>query len=313
MIKVGISHCLLGAPVRFDGGHKQNRFCKNELAQFIEYVPLCPEVGIGMSTPRKTLRLVGDPEQPRAVFSNGDDGDFTEQLSEFADKNQSKLESLSGYIFCKASPSCGMERVKVYSEKGQAQRNGMGIFAARVKQLNPILPLEEDGRLHDPLLRDSFIKRIFIYSEWKNLVASGLTVSALQKFHARHKLSLMSHSQPTYKFLGPLVAKLTKDNLIEESQRYISHLMNGFKKVATRKNNANVLMHLQGYLKKEVDLADRKELTECIQDYRKGLLPILSPLTLLKHHFNKHPNDYISQQSFLDPYPKELAIRVVMQ
>ncbi|NVJ51814.1 MAG: DUF1722 domain-containing protein [Gammaproteobacteria bacterium] len=313
MIKVGISHCLLGAPVRFDGGHKQNRFCKESLADYFQFVPLCPEVGIGMGTPRKTLRLVGDVDSPRAVFGHDTSQDFTDDLVHYADKHLAQLQAMSGYVFCKGSPSCGTARVKVYNAKGYAQKSGVGVFAARVQQLMPLLPIEDDGRLNDPLLRDSFIKRVYIYHEWQQLLQDGLTVAKLQKFHARHKLNLLSHCQKTYRHLGPIVAKINKQNIAMESERYIHHLMMGFKKVATRKNNANVLMHLQGYLKHRLPTEDRQELAQLILDYRKGILPLLSPLTLLKHHFKHNKDAYIEQQSFLDPYPKELAIRVVMQ
>ncbi|WP_144395097.1 YbgA family protein [Pleionea sediminis] len=313
MIKVGISQCLLGAPVRFDGGHRRDRFCTDKLSQFFEFVDLCPEMGIGMGSPRKTLRLYGDAQAPSAVYSDGSDGDFTQALSGFADQNVDVLSTISGYILCKASPSCGMERVKVYKPSGHAEKSGTGIFAARLKQLFPLLPMEEDGRLNDPLLRDSFIKRVYIYHEWQSLQKEGMTVHKLQQFHARHKLNLLAHCQQTYRFLGPLVAKVTKENLESESFRYIEHLMNGFKKMATRKNNTNVLMHLQGYLKEELNKNDKEELTESILNYRKGIEPILAPLTLLNHHFKHHPDKYIERQSFLSPYPKELAIRVVMQ
>lgn len=313
MIRVGISHCLLGAPVRFDGGHKHSRFCTESLAQFFTFEPLCPEVGIGMGTPRRTLRLVGSAENPRAVFGHDESQDFTDELASYADINADRLANMAGYIFCKGSPSCGIERVKVYNSKGHAQRDGVGIFAAKVKQLQPNLPVEEDGRLNDPLLRDSFIKRVFIYHEWKQLVEQGVTPALIQKFHARHKLSLLSHCQKTYRFLGPLVAKINAKNIEAESSRYIEHLMNGFKKVATRKNNTNVLMHLQGYLKHNLSSQDRQELAQVILEYRQGVLPLMSPLTLLKHHFAHHKDPYVEQQSFLHPYPKELAIRVVVQ
>ncbi len=312
MIQVGISHCLLGAEVRFDGGHKQSRFCKDELSKYFTFVPLCPEVGIGMSTPRKTLRLIGDIDSPRAVFSDGTDGDFTEELSQYADKHKTRLDQLSGYIFCKASPSCGLERVKVYSNKGGAERKGTGIFAARVKELYPDLPLEEDGRLNDPLLRDSFVKRVYLYAQWQALVANGLTVNDVQKYHAKHKLLLMAHSQPVYRELGPIVAAITKDNLASESARYFSRFMQGMTKVATRRNNTNVLMHLQGYVKKAIDSDDRQELAKAILEYREGIQPLMAPLTLLKHHLKRNPDEYALQQSYLEPYPSQLAIRAAL-
>ncbi|TQV73583.1 DUF1722 domain-containing protein [Aliikangiella marina] len=312
MIKVGISQCLLGANVRYDGGHKQNRFCRHELSKIFKFVPLCPEVGIGLPTPRKTIRLVGDIASPRAVFSDDSSQDFTAPLQDFADQNVAKLKQMSGYVFCKASPSCGVERVKVYSEKGGAERKGMGVFAARVKELCPLLPIEEDGRLNDPLLRDSFIKRVYVYHEWQSMLEGGLTKKRLYEFHARHKLTLLAHSQPIYRELGPLVASINQQNLVEVAEQYIEKLMQGLKKTATRSNNTNVLMHLQGYLKDKLESEDRRELANCILEYRKGILPILSPLTLLKHHFNHHPNEYIAKQSYLNPYPKELAIQVAM-
>jgi uncharacterized protein YbgA (DUF1722 family)/uncharacterized protein YbbK (DUF523 family) len=312
MIKVGISQCLLGANVRYDGGHKQNRFCREDLAQIFQFVPLCPEVGIGLPVPRKTIRLIGDATAPRAVFSDDASKDVTQPLQAFADKNIPQLETMSGYVFCKSSPSCGLERVKVYSEKGGAQSKGMGVFAARVKQLYPLLPTEEDGRLNDPQLRDSFIKRVYIYHDWQQLNQKGLTRKALYEFHARHKLSLLAHCQVTYRRVGPLVASINKENIEEVANEYITLVMNGLENISTRAKNTNVLMHLQGYLKHLLPSADKVELAQCILEYRKGTLPILSPLTLLKHHFRNHPNDYVAQQSYLNPYPKELAIQVAL-
>ena len=310
MIKVGISQCLLGAKVRFDGGHKQNRYCQNDLSKVFSFVQLCPEVGIGMPIPRKTIRLVGDADNPRAVFSAGGTEDFSEDLKNFADQNLEILSQLSGYIFCKASPSCGVQRVKVYRENGHSESNGTGIFAARVKQLFPNLPVEEDGRLNDPLLRDSFIKRVYIYNEWQQLNKSGLTSNKLYGFHSRHKMTLLAHCQTTYRKLGPLVASVTKENIIDVAESYIGLVMTALEKMATRSNNTNVLMHLQGYLKDHLSTEDRQELSECILEYNDGIQPILSPLTLLKHHLKHNPIPYVEQQSYLDPYPKSLAIRV---
>jgi len=311
-VKVGISQCLLGVKVRYDGGHKQNRFCQNELSRTFEFVPLCPEVGIGLPIPRKTIRLVGDIDSPRAVYSDDASVDFTQPLQEFADQNQSQLAAMSGYIFCKASPSCGVERVKVYAENGHSQSKGMGIFAARVKKLFPLLPIEEDGRLNDPLLRDSFIKRVYVYHDWQQLQAAGMTKDKLYQFHARHKFTLLAHCQKIYRQLGPMVASLNQQSVDSIAPEYISLVMQALKKTATRSNNTNVLMHLQGYLKESLPAQDKAELAACIIEYRKGILPILSPLTLLRHHFQHFPNDYIAQQSFLNPYPKELGIQVAM-
>ena len=310
MIKVGISQCLTGANVRYDGGHRNSKFCNRDLSDIFEFESFCPEVGIGLPIPRKTIRLVGDIDSPRAVYSDGGDEDFTLALSTYADQHLSQLKALSGFVFCKASPSCGTNRVKVYADNGHSQSKGVGIFAARVQKLLPGLPVEDDGRLNDPLLRDSFIKRVFIFNEWQKIVKEGLTKSALFKFHARHKYTLLAHCQKTYRALGPQIAKVTNENLDTMAKEYIVNLMSGLTRVATRKNNTNVLMHLQGYLKEHLDADDKAELTQCILDYNKGIEPILSPLTLLKHHFKNNPNEYILDQSFLEPYPRQLAIRV---
>lgn len=312
MIKIGVSKCLLGFNVRFDGGHRQNRFCKDELSRIFNFIPLCPEVGIGLSTPRKTIRLVGEPEAPRAVQSDDPTKDYTQALQGFAEDNNQLLSQMSGYIFCKASPSCGVERVKVYRDSGQAEKSGTGIFAAKVRQMYPLMPLEEDGRLNDPLLRDSFIKRVFIYNEWQRLIQKGISPKRLYQFHSRHKFTLLAHCQPTYRMLGPLISGVTEKNIRQISTHYISSLMAALKLTSSRKNNTNVLMHLQGFLKDKLSSGDRAELAKCILDYRNGTQTILSVLTLFKHYLRKHPVPYVEQQSYLNPYPEKLAIQVYM-
>lgn len=311
MIKVGVSHCLLGEKVRYDGGHKRSEFCVNHLTNVFQFVPLCPEVGIGLSVPRPTIHLKGRAESPRAVMTKDESQDFTAALKTFADQNTRRLAQMSGYIFCPKSPSCGLERVKVFQDNGQPIHTGTGIFAARVKALFPLLPLEEDGRLNDAGIRDSFIKRVYLYHEWQNLVAQGLTLDKLFKFHARHKMLLLAHCQSTYRQLGRFISQTDNLSLADACQEYIQALMQAIKIPATRGNNTNVLMHLQGYLKEYLTSEDRQELANCILEYQQGTQPILSPLTLLKHHFKNFPDPYISRQSYLDPYPKELAIRVI--
>jgi uncharacterized protein YbgA (DUF1722 family)/uncharacterized protein YbbK (DUF523 family) len=313
MIKVGISQCLTGAKVRYDGGHRNNKFCNQELTELFSFVPLCPEIGIGLPIPRKTIRLVGDIASPRAVFSDDSSVDLTDKLSEYADNHSRSISDMSGFVFCKASPSCGTQRVKVYNDKGHSESKGMGIFAARVQELHPNLPIEDDGRLNDPLIRDSFIKRVYIYDEWRAMEKSGITAKKLYKFHARHKFTLLSHNQKIYRKVGPLVASANKNDVNEVAAEYIGLLMEGLTHVATRKNNTNVLMHLQGYLKDALDAQDKQELRQCIIDYNSGEAPILSPITLIKHHFKHNPNPYIAQQSYLNPYPKQLGIRVQMR
>jgi uncharacterized protein YbgA (DUF1722 family)/uncharacterized protein YbbK (DUF523 family) len=312
-IEVGISQCLLGEKVRYDGGHKMSRYCVNHLNQFFDFKALCPEVGIGLPVPRKTIRLTGSSDQPRAVYSNGDDGDFTDALSQYADEHWPQINTISGYIFCKGSPSCGIERIKVFNDKGMPERNGIGIFAKRIMELDPLLPIEDDGRLNDIGLRDSFIKRVFLYKEWQQLTSSKLTPKALFDFHARHKLMLLAHCQKTYRNLGPMLAKTTKENVESTAESYISAVMSALKRISSRKNNTNVLMHIQGYFKKELNKDQRTELANIILDYKKGLQPLLAPMTLLNHYLKAHPNHYLANQSYFEPYPKEMGIRVQFQ
>ncbi|MET1254848.1 DUF1722 domain-containing protein [Aliikangiella maris] len=318
MIEVGISQCLLGQNVRFDGGHRKNNFCTQSLTEKFKFVSFCPEVGIGLPVPRKPIRLIGSKDNTKAVYSHDYTQDFTDDLQHYARKNRDKLSQLSGFIFCKGSPSCGVERIKIYNDSddsankksAQAEKNGTGIFAAEVMKYVPLLPVEEDGRLNDPLIRDSFIKRVYLYREWQDMMETGLTVHNLLSFHARHKMTLLAHCQKTYRQIGPKLAKVNKENIHEIAQAYITDLMAGLKIPATRANNANVLMHLQGFLKQKLDSVDRRELAYTILEYRRGLLPILAPITLLKHHFKHHPDQYIKQLSYFEPYPGDLAIRV---
>ncbi len=316
-VKIGISQCLTGAPVRFDGGHKNSQFCNEVLADVFQFELFCPEIAIGLPVPRKAIRLVGATDDPRAEYSNrkGQNENiknFAPALKLVADNNILKLKQLSGFIFCKGSPSCGSHRVKVYNAHGQPSAKGVGIFAARVQQLLPNLPVEDDGRLNDALIRDSFIKRVFIYQQWQQILTQGLTPKALYEFHAMHKYTLLSHCQPTYRKIGAYIANVNQKNINAVAAEYFTLLMTGLSKLATRKNNTNVLMHLQGYLKKLLSAKDRAELRQSIIDYNNGLEPIMSPLKLLKHHFSHHPNQYIAKQSYLNPYPKALGIRVKM-
>ena len=310
MIKVGISSCLLGNKVRFDGGHRNNRLCNDKLSEFFSFECFCPEVGIGLPVPRNTIRLEGNVSNPKAILRDKSQTDITSRLQEYSVQQKQNLSKLSGFIFCKASPSCGTNRVRVYGEGGQAVKEGIGIFAAQVQKFAPALPIEDDGRLHDPLIRDSFIKRVYIYSEWREINNAGLTLKKLHDFHAKHKFTLLSHCQPTLRILGKRLAQITKSNLKDHSENYIQTLMSGLTKVATRKNNTNALLHIQGFLKRSISAEDKAELTRCIHDYLKGAESLLTPIRLLKHHLSHHPNSYALKQSFLNPYPKQLGIRV---
>jgi len=308
-IRLGISSCLLGQKVRFDGNHKQDSYLNETLGMYFEWVPVCPEVAIGLGVPRPPIRLVGSPESPRAIGVKDDSLDVTDKLATYGRRQARQLVDLSGYVFKSNSPSCGIERVKIYQRTGIPAKNGRGIYAEAFLAVRPWLPAEEEGRLSDPRLRENFIERVFAYRRWQDLVASGLTASRLVDFHTRHKLALMAHDVESYRALGRLVARAGSRTPNELGHDYISRFMTAMKRLATPARHANVMMHLMGYLKKELDAIDKAELLELIHAYRQGVLPLASPLTLLRHHFRRYPDPYIARQTYLHPDPREWLLR----
>jgi len=310
VIKVGISACLLGDPVRFNGGHKESRLCSETLARHFQFVPICPEVAIGLGTPREPIRLVGDPDHPRAVGTVHPELDVSDALNAYGERIAAELDDISGYILMQKSPSCGMERVKVYQANGHpVDGGGSGLFAKSLMRMRPDLPVEEAGRLNDPVLRENFLTRIFAHAEWQRLLRNGLTCKALVDFHSRYKYQLMASDPQQYKALGRMVAGVGKTPLEAFAQGYFSQLMAALKKTASRGNHSNVLQHLSGYLKKHLEGEDKQELQRLITQYRQGVLPLVVPLTLLKHHFRRHPDRYVANQAYLQPHPEDLSLR----
>jgi uncharacterized protein YbgA (DUF1722 family)/uncharacterized protein YbbK (DUF523 family) len=309
-IPIVISACLLGEEVRYNGGHKLSRLCANKLSDYFDYRSICPEVGIGMGIPRKPIRLLGNADSPRAVGVEDASVDVTDQLQAFARETLPTIQDICGYIFIKGSPSCGLFNVKVYRRDNPTPLNeGRGIYARAITDANPMLPVEEAGRLTDPVLRENVIARVFAYSRWQKLKAQDLTAAAIIEFHAAYKYSLMAHAPQTYSELGRMLADAGRHEPEELGERYFSALMTALSSKANRKSNTNVLMHLQGYLKKNLQQQEKAKLAEVIEQYRKGIVPLVVPVTLLQHHFNNHPNEYISKQAFFDPYPPELSLR----
>lgn len=308
-IKVGISSCLLGEAVRFDGGHKRDAFINGVLSGYFELVPFCPEVAIGLGIPRDPIRLEREDGEVRAVGVKNREVDVTEPLREQGCKIVRENPDLSGYILKSKSPSCGMERVKVYDPNGVPESSGVGRFAHAVMERWPSLPVEEEGRLNDPVLRENFIERLFVYRRWQELAASGLSAAGIVDFHTRHKLTLMAHSQPAYRALGRRVAECGDADSERFGADYIDELMTALRIRATRKNHTNVLKHVQGYLKKHIDIEDKQELSEVIERYRIGQVPLVVPMTLLNHHFRRHPNEYMKRQVYLHPHPPEMMLR----
>ena len=304
-IPIGISSCLLGQNVRYDGGHKRDSYITGTLGEYFDFHPFCPEMAIGLGAPRPTLHLVKIDHTVHCVGIKNPDCDVTERLRNYAEQQIHQHAGLCGYILKKGSPSCGMERVRVYTG-AQHHKDGVGIYAEEMLRNNPLLPVEEEGRLGDPGLRENFIQRVYVLHRWKAMLAEGLTASSLTNFHARHKLIIMSHED--YRDLGQLLAGLTKASLEQVAEQYILQLMTTLKKPATRKNHVNVLQHIQGYLKKALSADDKAELCEVIERYRNGYVPLIVPLTLLKHHFRKSPDPYIEESYYMSPYPQELQL-----
>jgi uncharacterized protein YbgA (DUF1722 family)/uncharacterized protein YbbK (DUF523 family) len=306
-IKIGISSCLMGEKVRFDSGHKRNAYINGILANFFEFSTFCPEVEIGLSIPREPIRLVTLNDKVHCVGTRNPELDVTEDLYKSADEQQAWHRQLCGYILKKGSPSCGMERVRLY--KGDIpDRIGVGLYAERLMQNFPNLPVEEEGRLEDPVLRENFIQRVYIYSRWQNLMEQAISMKSLTLFHAQHKYIYMSHDQSMARQLGSWLAESHKTDLDTLTTQYPLKMMTLLKRRATRKNHVNTLQHIQGYLKNHLDAGDKQELTTNIKQYREGLLPLIVPITLLRHHFRRYPNNYISNSYYMQPHPAELML-----
>ncbi len=309
-IRIGVSACLLGEPVRFDGGHKRSHFVTDELAPFVEFVRVCPEVESGMSTPRPAVRLVRGDEGARMLEVKSG-LDHTERMETYAELRVQALlaEDLSGFILKKDSPSCGMTRVKTHGRTGMPIRDGVGLFAGALMRSQPDLPVEEEGRLHDAALRENFIERVFAYVRLRSHFARDWTSGEMIAFHTAQKLHLMAHSPKAYQSLGRLVAEHHQMDRDEFERSYVGEFMAALKVLATRGRQTNVLQHAAGYLKKQLDAASRAELAELIEDYRQGLVPLSVPVALVRHHVRVHEIDYLQGQVHLDPHPKELMLR----
>lgn len=317
VLRVGASTCLLGAKVRFDGQHKRDGFLMDVLAPYVTWVPVCPEVEVGMSIPRPIVRLqrLGDGRTHMIAPDSGED--WTTRMERFARKRVAELEDedLDGYVLKRASPSCGMERVKLYpppdaqGRLGAPSKEGVGLFAAALRERFANLPIEEEGRLSDPPLRENFIERLFAYHRLKALWASSWKLGDLVAFHTAHKLTLMAHSVEAYRSLGKLVAESKHHSRSALRTAYETAFMQAMTKRATPGRNANVMQHMAGYLRPMLDPEDKAELAQLIEDHRKGQSPLVVPLTLLKHHIRRHKVAYLEGQTYLEPHPREMMLR----
>jgi len=309
-LRIGISACLLGQQVRYDGGHKRDRFLTDTFGLFVEWVPVCPEVEAGFGTPREAMRLVDDDGRLRLVtVKTGID--LTGQLERFARRRVEQLaaEELSGYVLKKDSPSCGVERVKVYNAHAAPSRSGQGLFAAALCARYPHLPVEEEGRLSDARLRENFVERVFAYRRLRELFTGRWTVGSLVRFHTAHKLTLMAHSVVAYRELGRLVATASTAKRSDLEGDYTRRFMTALAALATPRRHTNVLQHMAGYLKTVLDADSKAELQGAIEDYHRGLVPLIVPITLLRHHIRHHGVAYLAGQTYLEPHPRELMLR----
>jgi len=332
-VRLGISACLLGREVRYDGTHARDRFVTDELGRWVEWVPGCPEVAIGLGTPRPPIRLERREGGVRLIERDGEE-DLTERMREHAEARVRALRraGISGYVLKSRSPSCGMERVKVWPAEqrrpdggrrgegglqGEARgkgerpptRDGVGVFAAVLKERMPHLPLEEEGRLNDPGLRENFVARVFAYWRWRHLLAAGPSRGGLMTYHRRHKFLIMSREPDAVSDLGRMLGSAGKDEDPGElADRYMDRFTAAMERVPTRKRHTNVLQHVAGYLSDELDEGDRRELEGVIHDYRTGLVPLVVPITLLRHHLRRLGQAYLEEQVYLRPHPHELML-----
>ena len=309
-IRLGISTCLLGENVRYDGGHKRDRFIIETLGQFVEFVPVCPEVECGLPVPRESMHLAGDPQSPRLVTTRSKI-DHTERMVHWARKRVGELEkeNLCGFVFKSNSPSSGMERVKIYNEHGIAQKTGVGMFARAFMDHFPLIPVEEDGRLHDIRLRENFIELIFALKRWRELPDHHRSRGKLVTFHTQHKLLILSHSQKHSTILGKLVAEAKNIPAEQLYSQYQMFFMEALRLKTTIKKNINVLQHMMGYFKRQLSADEKQEILETIDQYRSEYIPLIVPLTLIKHYVRKYDQTYLKQQLYLNPHPLELKLR----
>lgn len=309
-IKIGVSSCLLGQEVRFDSGHKRDRFVTDDLGRYVAFVPVCPEVGIGMSIPREAIRLVRAGEDIR-LRGTRSEADHTEAMLAYATAQAEDLAArgICGYVFKKGSPSCGLFRVKIYAENGMPSHDGRGLYARVLAERLPGLPMEEEGRLFDPALRENFVTRLFAYHRLQRLFSGAWTVGDLVAFHSAEKMLLLAHHPQTYETLGRVVAQAKGRDRAALAAEYRAAFLAGLEHLATPQRTTNVLQHMAGYFKDHLDAGDKAELAGLIADYHGELVPLIAPITLLRHYVRKYQADYLATQTFLAPHPKELMLR----
>jgi uncharacterized protein YbgA (DUF1722 family)/uncharacterized protein YbbK (DUF523 family) len=309
IIRVGVSACVAGEKVRYDGSDARDPYLSDTLAKYVEFVPLCPEVACGMGIPREKVRQVDCGGEIRLIgYESGED--WTERMNVWADKVLSGLqeEGLCGFVFRSTSPSCALMHGKLYSTTGLAPKRMAGFFARKLMDRFPMLPTEADDRLHSPMLRENFIRRVFVLKRWNEMLAKGRQIGHLVDFHTRHKMLIRAHDLRGYRELGHLLGRCSMCTMDDTFETYGSVLFRSLELKATPKKNADVLMHALGFFKQELDGHDRQELLDMISAYKEGRIPLLMPVTLLNHYAHKYGKAYLTQQFFLNPDPAELKL-----
>lgn len=302
-IRVAISSCLLGEAVRYDGGHKRDSCIIDTLGKRLRFEPICPEVAIGLPVPRAPIHLVQYEDGVHVVGVEDPTVDVTDRLHACARRMAQKMDGISGFIFKHASPSCGMAQVRLHAPDGRLIGRTSGAFAGEIRRAHPLLPIEEEGRLGEAHLRENFVMRVYVYHRWQRLLAEGVTAERLRDFFVEFKYLLMAHSQSACKRIGRLLANSGGEALAPLAERFARELMEALATPASRAQHVNVLQHLLGYLKRDIDAADKAQMLEVIRQYREGRVALVVPLNLLRHHFRNHPAAYIARQFYLSPSP----------
>ncbi len=309
-LRLGVSSCLLGEAVRFDGGHAKDRFVVETLGSWFEFVSVCPEVEIGMGVPRPTIRLMDEGHGTRLVApSSGED--FTHRMNAYADRKIRELAAvdLDGYVLKKNSPSCGLERIKVYRDGNPYRKDASGLFASKLLERWPALPVEDEGRLNDPKLRETFIEQVFCRNRWRGLIKRGLTRRSLIAFHTAHKLLLLAHNEAAFRRMGRLLGSAGTMPDRELFARYELELHAAMRTKATPQKHANVMQHAMGHMKTMLSAVEKHDISAAIEDFRSGLLPLVVPLTLLRYNIRRRGVEYLAGRLYFDPHPKELMLR----
>ena len=308
-IKIGISSCLLGNQVRYNGGHQRDRFITDTMAEYCEFVPVCPEVECGLPIPRESMRLVGSVDSPRLVTGKSKI-DQTDRMKQWMKRRLDALdaEDLVAFIFKTKSPSSGLRSVKVYAENGNVNSyKGQGLFARGFTERFPDIPVEDEGRLHDPGIRENFIETIFVLQRWRQGPRDG-GPGKLVEFHSRHKYTLMAHGPEKLREMGKIVARIGVGDLSKLRDEYFSLLLEALKLKKTVKKNYNVLLHVGAYFKKDLEPEERTELKELAGRYYNSFVPLVVPLTLINHYARKYNKTYLKEQWYLNPHPVELGL-----